>query len=350
MDDKLSFLISGPGLIGKQHAKLVMARADCILKAIVAPPHAHNEQFARDCGARFFPNIDDALRRERIDVAIISSPNPFHFAQAVACLQNRVPVLVEKPVTDSIPDARRLAELAESLNVPVLVGHHRTYSALLEPAEQFLNSPSFGRPVALHGSALFYKPARYFEEGAWRTRSGGGPILINLIHEIGLMRRFYGEIKSVTSLAERSIRNFEVEDTVAIALRFVNGALGTFLLSDTAASTKSWEMTSGENPAYPHFPEENCYHFAGTNGSLDFPSMHARYYAQGSVPSWWNSFKTVQLSRERSDPLERQLEHLLDVVRGRSVPRVSARDGYMNMLVIQAITQSLSSGQAVNIE
>ena len=164
------------------------------------------------------------------------------------------------------------------------------------------------------------------------------------------MRRFYGEIKSVTSLAERSIRNFEVEDTVAIALRFVNGALGTFLLSDTAASTKSWEMTSGENTAYPHFPEENCYHFAGTNGSLDFPSMHARSYAQGSVPSWWNSFETMQLSRDRSDPLERQLEHLVDVARGRSAPRVSARDGYMNMLVIQAITQSLSSGQAVNIE
>ena len=110
-------------------------------------------------------------------------------------------------------------------------------------------------------------------------KKGWGPILINLIHEIGLLRHFCGEIENVFALAGRKIRNFEVEDTVTIALEFFDGALGNFLLSDTAASSKSWEMTSGENWTYPHFPEEYCYHFAGTNGSLDFPSMRARYYA-----------------------------------------------------------------------
>jgi predicted dehydrogenase len=346
----LSFLLSGPGLIGKQHAKLLMSRPDCSLTAIVAPGHAHNESFALECGAKFFLTSDEALRREHFDAAIISSPNPFHFDQAAACIQNGIAVLVEKPVTDSVDDARRLVELAERLKVPVLVGHHRTYSPLLEAIEQFLNSPLFGRPVALQGSALFYKPARYFEDGAWRTRKGGGPILINLIHEIGLMRLFYGEIKSVSALAGRNIRNFEVEDSVAITFNFVNGALGTFLLSDTAASTKSWEMTSGENPAYPYFPAENCYHFAGTNGSLDFPSMHARYYAPGSEPSWWNQFETVQIPFRQGNPLERQLDHFVDVVCGRAAPRVSARDGYLNMLVVQAIMQSIATEKVVNVE
>jgi predicted dehydrogenase len=350
MSNLLSFLLSGPGLIGKQHAKLVMSRPDCSLRAIVAPQHAPNEAFALECGVEFFSSFNEALRREHFDAAIISSPNPFHFAQAEACVQNGIAVLVEKPVTDKLDDARRLVELAKRRNVPVLVGHHRTYSPLLESVEQFLNSPSFGRPVALQGTALFYKPARYFEEGTWRTKIGGGPILINLIHEIGLMRFFYGEIKRVSALAGKNIRNFEVEDTVAITIDFVNGALGTFLLSDTAASTKSWEMTSGENPAYPSSPEENCYHFAGTNGSLNFPSMHARYYAPGSEPSWWKPFETVQLPLWRANPLERQLDHFIDVVRGRAAPRVSARDGYLNMLVVQAIMQSIDTEKAVNVE
>ena len=350
MNDKLRFLLFGPGLMGKQHANLLVSHPDCNLTAIVAPLNQHNEEASLRYGATFYSSFDEALSRERFDAAIISSPNQFHFEQGIACIHAGVPVLIEKPITDSVEDAHRLVRLAESANVPVLVGHHRTYNPLLASAVQFVHSPMFGRPVALQGSALFYKPISYFNEGPWRTKLGGGPILINLIHEIGLMRFFFGEIRNVSAMAGRNIRNFEVEDGVAITLSFSNGALGTFLLSDTAASSKSWEMTTGENPAYPHFPAEDCYHLAGTNGSLDFPSMRARYYPRGSEASWWRPFEATQIPVKLSNPLERQLDHLVDVARGRATPRVTARDGYLNMLVIQAITRSIATERIVNVE
>jgi predicted dehydrogenase len=350
MTSRLRFLLSGPGLIGRQHAKLLMSHPDCDLAAIVAPPSERNEAFAVECRAAFFPNFDEALETVAFDAAIVSSPNAFHDAQTAACIRKGIPVLTEKPITDALASARRLAEMAERANVPVLVGHHRTYSPLLDSAREFLASSRFGRPVALQGSALFYKPAHYFKDGPWRTKKGGGPILINLIHEIGLMRLFYGEIRSVSALAGHAVRGFEVEDTVAIGLNFTNGALGSFLLSDAAASSKSWEMTSGENPAYPQFPDDSCYHFAGTNGSLDFPSMRARYYSNPSEASWWTPFETTELPLSRGNPLELQLNHFVDVIRRRASPRVSARDGYLNMLVLDAITQSIHHRTVVNID
>jgi predicted dehydrogenase len=349
MSDVLRFLISGPGLIGKQHARLVSARADSELSAIVAPPTEENRSFASEMNAKFYPSLDDALHSEELDAAIISSPNLYHFEQASICVKNNIPVLVEKPVTDDIADAGTLAKMAEEADVPVLVGHHRTYSPLLAAASSFMNSSRFGRLVAVQGAALFYKPSHYFDEGPWRTKKGGGPILINLIHEIGLLRFFCGEIERLTAVASNRIRQFEVEDTVSITFGFVNGAIGNFLLSDVAASNKSWEMTSGENPAYPHDPNGNCYHFAGTNGSLDFPSMQARFYTEAGPRSWWHNFEFDHLSFARSNPLELQLQHFTDVIRGQSRPLVSAQDGYKNMLVVQAIKQSIESGSVVNL-
>ena len=350
MTTKLRILLSGAGLMGTQHARLIQARTDCELAAIVGPITEDNRSFASNFGAPLFANLADATSHAQIDAAIISSPNEYHFEQAMACLERAIPALVEKPITNTLSTAQMLATESARLRVPILVGHHRTYSPLLDAAAAFIRSPKFGQLVAIQGSALFYKPAHYFAEGPWRTKIGGGPILINLIHEIGVMRHLCGEITRLTTLAAKRIRNFEVEDTVAISFEFENGALGTFLLSDTAASNKSWEMTSGENPSYPYFPEHNCYHFAGTNGSLDFPTLHTQYYEAGTTSSWWNPFTEEDLSVVRVNPLERQLEHFVQVARGLEQPRVSAYDGYRNMLVVEAIARSITSRSVVEID
>lgn len=347
MQEKLRFLLSGPGLIGRKHADLIEDRSDCELGAIVAPDHEWNMDFAAKRSVPAFTTVEAALASEEIDAAIISSPNMFHLEQALACLSNGIPALVEKPLTDELKDAEHLVDAVQRSGVPLLVGHHRTYSPLITTALAFLRSDRFGRMVALQGSALFFKPEQYFLDGPWRTRRGGGPILINLIHEIGLMRDFGGEIAAVHAMAGHHIRNFEVEDTVSISLEFRDGAMGTFLLSDTAASSKSWEMTSGENPAYPHFSDEACYHFAGTNGSLDFPSMMGKTYEREK--SWWMPFEEVRLDFEPVDPFKVQLDHFTEVIRKGATPRVSVEDGFRNLQVVEAIRTAIATSSTVRM-
>lgn len=349
----IRFLVSGPGLIGKKHCALIRDKDGCEVAAIVAPDSTENRTTAAEFGAVFYTSFEEGLSNTShsdagIDGAIISSPNTFHFDQAIASIEHKIPVLVEKPVTNTLANARELARRALDANALVLVGHHRTHSTLLSVADEFLTSEKFGQLVSVVGSAQFYKPAHYFVEGSWRTRVGGGPILINLIHEIGLMRHFCGEIAQVVALASSSVRGFEVEDSVSISLRFKNGALGTFMLSDTAASSKSWEMTAGENPAYPYFTDD-CYYFAGTQGSLDFPSMQVRSYAKDSDRSWWVPFLCEQLSVQRKDPLAAQLDHFIAVIRGQEKPTVTAHDGFQNMLVIEAIGRSIQEQRIVDL-
>jgi predicted dehydrogenase len=160
------------------------------------------------------------------------------------------------------------------------------------------------------------------------------------------LRALCGEIASVQAFASSATRGFAVEDTAAINLRFAN-ALGTFLLSDTTASAKSWEQTSRENPGYATCPDEDCYVIAGTDGSLGVPTMRLKTYARREDRSWWKPFQASVVEVEHAGPLQRQLDHFCAVIRGEAEPLVTAQDGLQNLRITEAIVEAARNGSTV---
>jgi hypothetical protein len=65
MAQPLKFLLSGPGLIGRKHAEILLANADTILPVIVAPAHDPNIKFIKDYGARHYTSVEEALASTR---------------------------------------------------------------------------------------------------------------------------------------------------------------------------------------------------------------------------------------------------------------------------------------------
>jgi predicted dehydrogenase len=259
-----------------------------------------------------------------------------------------VPVIVEKPIGDTVEGAARLVEAAEAAGVALLTGHHRNYSPIMARARQIVQSGVLGSIVAVVGTALFYKPDDYFEVGSgWRRQPGGGPILLNLVHEVNNLQSLVGDVVRVQATTSNATRGFPVEDTAALVLTFANGALGTFLLSDTAASARSWEQTSQENASYASCPDEDCYHLAGTTGSLSVPTMRLKVFP--GTRSWWEPFDTSTVELERSDPLAHQIEHFAAVIRGTAEPICSGRDGLKTLRVVDAVVASARTGQPVDL-
>jgi predicted dehydrogenase len=272
-----------------------------------------------------------------------------HVQQALQCIEACVPVLVEKPIAHTVEQAMQLVQVVQDKYAKVLVGHHRAHSPIMAQAKAIVQSGRLGRLVSVMGSAMFYKPDHYFDDAPWRRAIGGGPILINLIHEIHNLRMLCGDVVSVQAISSNAVRGFEVEDTVSINFRFASGVLGSFMLSDTAASARSWEQTSQENKSYSSYDDEDCYVIAGTLGSLSVPTMRLKTYAKAEDASWWKPFEVSRVELQRADPLVAQMAHFADVIQGKAQPLVSARDGLQNLLVVEAITQSAKTGREVQL-
>ncbi|NML30066.1 Gfo/Idh/MocA family protein [Paraburkholderia antibiotica] len=339
--------VAGAGYIGRAHMAVTQRSDRCMLSAIVDPSPAAIA-IAAEARVPLYRTLDELLERDRPDGVILATPNQLHVEHALRCLAARVPTLLEKPIAPSVDEAERLAAEAQRSGVPLLIGHHRAHSPIMARARQLIDEGRLGKLVAVMGSAVFFKPAEYFADADWRRQPGGGPILLNMIHEVHNLRMLCGDIVAVQAIASHATRGFPVEDTVAINLRFDNGALGSFMLSDTAASARSWEQTSQENKAYPSYPDEDCYVIAGTFGSLAVPTMRLKTYANAADRSWWKPFDVSVADMTRDDPLKRQLEHFVRVIAGEEAPLVSAQDGLQNLRITEAIVEAARTGTLVD--
>jgi len=344
----LQIAVAGAGAIGLAHIQAIAHNPRCLLSGIVDPsPNAG--AVAKIHSVPLFATLDALLAQHKPDAIILATPNALHVPQALQCIAAGVPVLLEKPIATTVQEAQTLVDQVEATQAKVLIGHHRAHSAIMAQAKQVVSSGKLGALVSVMGSALFFKPDSYFNDGPWRREVGGGPILINLIHEVHNLRMLCGDIVAVQAFASNVTRGFAVEDTVAINLRFASGVLGTFMLSDTAACARSWEQTSQENKAYASYDDEDCYVVSGTRGSLSVPTMRLKTYARDEDRSWMKPFEVSSVDLWRDDPLVRQIDHLCDVVQGHAQPLVTARDGLNNLRVTEAISLAAKTGVLVDI-
>jgi len=306
----------------------------------------NRETLAGDFNVPFYQNIDEMLDCERPAGAIVATPNQLHLAAAEACARHSVHMLVEKPIADTLADAERIVNLAKEAGVQLLVGHHRRHNPFVQQTRSIVQGGALGKLVGVSVLWTLRKPDDYFDVPWRRSHPGGGPALINLIHDLDNMRFICGELRQIQAITSSAARGFEVEDTLSIALVFENGALGSILVSDAVAAPWSYELNTGENPFYPQVGE-NCYYFVGTLGALAFPRMERWHYADDTKTGWQYPLEKSRHVVPYTDPLQDQLEHFCRVIKGEEMPVVDGPDGTRSLAAVLAVLASAESQRPV---
>ena len=340
--------VIGGGVIGSKHAELISNYQGTELVGISDIDKRVNA-IAQQYKVAFYNELEELLLAQRPDGVIIAVPNSQHQAVARLCAKYKVHMLIEKPIADSIESAEQITEIVESERVHVLIGHHRRHSSLVKKTKDLINDNDFGKLIGVSMLWALYKPEGYFGVDWKRKKPGGGPLLINLIHELDLLRHLCGEIVEVYAKASSTTRQFEVEDSIVISLEFANGALGNIFASDSSPSPWSYESTTHENKYY--YPvDENCYYFLGSKQSLTFPKMELWNYESKESSGWQYPIHKSTKVPEDVDPLVEQLKHFCDVIKGDALPYVSCRDAKKSLTVVLSIIESIEKRLPVNIE
>ena len=305
------------------------------------------EQRAKELQVPLYSDYTKLIEECELDGVIITLPNRLHREAVEVCARRGLHVLVEKPIADTVEDGRAIVEECARHQVKLMVGHHRRFSSKIAKLKEILSSGTIGELIGVNMLWVLAKDRPYFSE-SWRVAPGGGPLLINGIHDIDNLRYVTGlHIESVYAAARNMIRNNQVEDSASVILETKEGATINYFLSDGVPAPWSYEFTLKENPKYVHY-DDNCYWFFGTKGSIAFPSFTVYTYDDERY-GWEHSLLIEKGGVEANDPMTAELEHFIEVLRGEAKPLVTGEDALETLKVINAIRESAITKQKTSI-
>jgi predicted dehydrogenase len=165
------------------------------------------------------------------DFISIASDSKNHFTIAMDILENKINVVIEKPITLSLKDTDKLIEKAKQMNCLLSVCQQNRFNKSSLLVKKAIDNGAFGK-LSNGSVAIRWSRSRdYYDQDAWRGKwiSDGGTLMNQDIHGIDLLRWFMGgNIKSIYGLLANRLHPYlEVEDIGVGTLLFENGAVAT---------------------------------------------------------------------------------------------------------------------------
>lgn len=235
---KLSFAIVGCGRISyKILSGLVKNEKKIILKAVVDPIESKvdileekaKESFKENNKISKYQKLEDMIKNEKIDVAIISTESGYHEKIALDCLEAGINVIIEKPIAMSIEGAELLVAKAKEKNLKLGACHQNRFNYPIQLLHQAIEEGRMGRVYNGTARILWTRDENYYNQAPWRGtwRLDGGTLMNQCIHNIDLLNWMLGgDVESVYAQTANFARDIEGEDYGAIIIRYKSGKIG----------------------------------------------------------------------------------------------------------------------------
>ncbi len=182
----------GAGIRGRHWAGFVKAHPDIECVALVEPDAAARDRagpiFGPDC--RLFPDLAAALGAERVDAALVVSPSETHARMAGDCLDAGLTVMVEKPLSVTVDEGRRLLQKSHAVGKQVIVAENYRFWPAERTIQRLLREEFLGK---LDNAVMIdrrHQPSR--TEGPWFGRIEYPQLQEIATHHFDSLRAFFG--------------------------------------------------------------------------------------------------------------------------------------------------------------
>lgn len=234
--------VAGCGNGAQRHHLPLLARMPDVEIVAVADPDPSRRAAALRHAPHAVAHADHRDALADVDALVLCLPSALHAEAAIAALERRRHVYVEKPLATALGDADRVVAAWRRAGVVGMMGFNYRFNRLYRSAKRLLDARAIGELVAAR--SVFSIADRDLPTWKRTRREGGGALLDLGSHHVDLVRHLFGEPVVEVSAEARSRRS--EDDTVTVSLRMATGLVVQSLFAFGSADTERFEIVGSD--------------------------------------------------------------------------------------------------------
>ena len=311
---KIRVGVIGVGYLGRFHAQKYAAMDDVELVGVADIDLEQTQQVAEECSTKAFGNYKELF--DKVDAVSIVVPTIYHHEIAVACLQQKIDILVEKPITTTLEEADDIIAQAEDAGCILQVGHLERFNPAVMAMKPLLTHPLF---IEAHRISVF------------KNRGIDVDVVLDLmIHDIDIILSIVDSpLQMIHTVGSPVIT--ELTDIANARLIFENGCT-----ANVTVSRISMDNIRRMRIFQP-----------GTYMSVDFSkkeimSVRLKQQAQSAFPIP----EITKQAFSDQDILDLELKDFIANVRNRTKPSVSGHEGRRALDIALQVVDQINENRA----
>ncbi len=259
------------------------------------------------------------FKDQNINAVVVSSPAITHKDIAVEALKNYKDVFIEKPFCLSLPDAKKLSELATNKNRILMVGHLLNYHNAFIKMKELVKKGKIGVPQNIRANRLALGSIRSEESVVYDLSA----------HDISMILSITQELPVDVDVQSIHHQNNIGPDAVSVKLSFSKGV--------TALINSDWMS--------PY--KEHKFSIIGSKGSLifnDTKNWSEKLLYNPSFVTTKNTVKTLPIEKieiQKNEPLKSELKEFIDCINSRKSPLTDHNEAVKVQTVMDMIDKKI---------
>jgi len=342
----INLAVLGLGIWGQRHVRSARSSGRFNVTMAVDPDSVQASLVAKELGLTFSSTIEDALSNKNIDAVSLATPHTLHTSQIIAAARAGKHIYTEKPFALNIDDARRSVAAVEEANVVLALGHDQRQYPVVNKLKEMIAKETFGKILHIetnlsHDSMkLLYLNDRKNTDSStqrvWRLdekEAPAGPITQFGIHRVDTFINLLGTIDWVFATGAYQALDSSFLDTVSVTIGFRNGIIG--YLGNSLAT-----------PLYSRLHILGTEKWAESTGPETFAEYRECSLTNLTIHSNDNR---KNYSFDIIDSVEKNFASFADAIEGIAPFIISPSQMVHNIAVVDAIRESLETGNRVSI-